>query len=69
MFWFIRTGDGPASESLDWEHCQNALPQPQPTLGRFVHVDGLVLTLDDLTARDYIESDPLDLDHLSTRRS
>ena len=35
--------------------------------GRFVYVDGVVQTLDDLTARDYVESDPLDLDHLSGR--
>lgn len=30
-------------------------------------IDGLVQTLDELTARDYVESDPLDLDHLSSR--
>lgn len=35
--------------------------------GRFASVDGLVITLDDLTARDYIESDSLDLDHVTTR--
>ena len=29
--------------------------------------NGGVMTLDDLTARDYVESDPLDLDHLSSR--
>jgi hypothetical protein len=28
-------------------------------------VEGAVVTLDDMTARDYVESDPLDLDHLS----
>ncbi len=36
--------------------------QPQ---GRFRQVEGVVQTLDDLTGRDYVESDPLDLDHLS----
>ncbi len=55
-------------ETEDAEHCLTALPQAQPAPGRFVRVDGVVLTLDDLTARDYVESDPLDLDHLSTRR-
>ncbi|WP_419933865.1 hypothetical protein [Candidatus Palauibacter sp.] len=68
MFWFIRNDDEPAFETEDWEHCLTALPQPHSTSGRFVRVDGVVLTLDDLTARDYVESDPLDLDHLSTRR-
>lgn len=36
-----------------------------PVAGRFVRVDGMVASLDDLSARDYIESDILDLDHLS----
>ncbi len=66
-FWFIRNDDEPAFEAEDWEHCLTALPEPQPTFGRFVRVDGVVITLDDLTGRDYVESDPLDLDHLSTR--
>ena len=66
-FWFIRNDDEPAFEAEDWEHCLTALPEPQPTFGRFVRVDGVVMTLDDLTGRDYVESDPLDLDHLSTR--
>lgn len=34
--------------------------------GRFRRVEGVVQTLDDLTARDYVESDPLDLDYLSS---
>ena len=66
-FWFIPNDDEPAFGPQDWEHCLTALPQPQSTFGRFVRVDGMVLTLDDLTGRDYVESDPLDLDHLSTR--
>jgi hypothetical protein len=37
-----------------------------PATGRFTEVDGAVLTLDDLTAREYVESDPLDVDHLSS---
>ena len=37
--------------------------------GRFRSVDGVITSLDDLTARDYVESDPLDLDHLSARES
>ena len=67
-FWFVWNDDETAFETEDAEHCLTALPQAQPAPGRFVRVDGVVLTLDDLTARDYVESDPLDLDHLSTRR-
>ena len=66
-FWFVRNDDEPAFEIDNWELCLTALPQPESTSERFVHVDGVVLTLDDLTARDFVESDPLDLDHLSTR--
>jgi hypothetical protein len=36
-----------------------------PSRGPFHQVYGDVQTLDDISARDYIESDPLDLDHLS----
>ena len=34
--------------------------------GRFTSVDGQVATLQEMTAQDYADSDPLDLDHLST---
>jgi len=32
---------------------------------KFISVDGMVATMEDLTARDYTESDSLDLDFLS----
>lgn len=67
MFWFIQDEDDAVLEISGWEHYQTALPEAQSRPGRFVRVDGVVQTLDDLTARDYVESDPLDLDHLSTR--
>ena len=57
-----------ALETTGWEHYLTALPKARSKSGRFVRVDGVVQTLDDLTARDYVESDPLDLDHLSTRQ-
>lgn len=65
LFLFIRAEDEPDFEAADWhEHLDAWLKLVQPQ-GRFVSVDGLVQTLDDLTARDYVESDALDLDHLS----
>ncbi len=67
-FWFIQNEDDAALETSGWKHYQTALPKAQSKPGRFVRVDGVVQTLDDLTARDYVESDPLDLDHLSTRQ-
>ena len=68
MFWFIRDDEDPGMETTGWEHYLTALPKAQRESGRFVRVHGLVQTLDDLTARDYVDSDPLDLDHLSTRQ-
>jgi len=67
MFWFIRNQDDPTFEKQSWDVLLDAWLKRVPATGRFAEVDGAVLTLDDLTARDYVESDPLDLDHLSTR--
>ncbi|MFZ0790712.1 MAG: hypothetical protein WAM94_13965, partial [Chromatiaceae bacterium] len=67
MFWFIRNEDQPTFEKLGWDVLLAAWLTRVPAAGRFAEVDGVVLTLDDLTARDYVESDPLDLDHLSSR--
>lgn len=66
MFWFIRDDDGATPEASWPGHLKSWLDKV-PAAGRFTEVEGAVLTLDDLTARDYVDSDPLDLDHLSTR--
>ena len=64
FFWFVRQDDRDR-EARDWAaHLESWLGRLAPS-GRFRSVAGAVLTLDDLTAREYIESDPLDLDHLS----
>lgn len=67
MFWFIRDEDEPTFEDHGWDHYLDAWLERMTRKDRFVDVAGVVTTLDDLTARDYIESDPLDLDHLSSR--
>ena len=67
MFWFIRNKDQPTFEKQGWDVLLEAWLKRVPATGRFAEVDGAVLTLDDLTACDYVESDPLDLDHLSSR--
>ena len=38
------------------------------TSDRFTSVDGQLAALDDMTAAEYVYSDPLDLDRLSSRR-
>lgn len=37
-----------------------------PTTGRFKTIEGQVVTLQDMTAREYVDSDPPNLDRLST---
>lgn len=65
--WFIRAVEpGPANAATWAAHLEKWL-MLSPASGRFTSVEGRVVTLDDLTAADYVESDPLDLDHLSGR--
>jgi hypothetical protein len=67
MIWFIRSEDEPSFENQGWDQYLDAWLKRVPKKDRFVDVAGVVTTLDDLTAREYVESDPLDLDHLSSR--
>lgn len=63
MFWFIADPSNVAEVRRS-----GVLPSWMKLIGpagRFRTVDGLIATYDDLTARDYLESDALDLDHLS----
>jgi len=65
FLWFIRRDIEAESDGTPWpEPLQNWLDLLPPS-GRFTVVDGAIVGLDDLTARDYVESDPLDLDRLS----
>lgn len=67
LFWFIREEGHADFGGRSWEHHLDAWLRLVPKAGRFERIEGLVQTLEDLTARDYVESDPLDLEHLSTR--
>lgn len=67
MFWFIRSEEEPDFEGQRWSDFLQDWLNLIPARGRFTQVDGVVFTMDDLTAREYVESDPLDLDHLSRR--
>jgi hypothetical protein len=64
-FLFIKDGGPDPADEETWAAQLKvllALVKPQ---GRYVAVSGYVTTLDDITARDLVESDPLDFDHLS----
>jgi hypothetical protein len=69
FFWFIR-GDADADfGGQNWADLLKRWLELVQRSGRFTEVDGQVVTLGYLTAADYVGSDPLDLDHLSSRPS
>lgn len=65
LFLFIRDEDKGNFEGKGWDIYLDQWLQLVQAGGRFRAVEGEVVTLEDLTAKDYVESDPLDLDHLS----
>lgn len=69
MLWFIRNDDEPDFKVRNWDQLLEDWLRLVPATGRFRTVDGVVMTLDNLTARDFVESDPLDLDHLSVPKA
>ena len=67
IFWFIRDPDDSTFEGKRWDILLEEWEKRILAKGRFVDVQALVQTLEDLSAREYVESDPLDLDYLSSR--
>jgi hypothetical protein len=66
FLWFIR-GSGEANfEGKNWADLLSAWLKLVATSGRFLSVHGQVVALEDMTAAEYVDSDPLDLDHLSS---
>lgn len=68
FFWFVRD-DESAVEGGTWPDYLKRWLERVGKVGKYVLVEGVVVTLDQMTAREYVESDRLDLDHLSTARS
>jgi hypothetical protein len=66
MFWFIRHENKLKFKGMEWYELLERWLVLVAQSGRFHSVEGQVITLEALTAKDYTESDPLDLDHLST---
>ncbi|AKS23666.1 MAG: hypothetical protein C75L2_00650008 [Leptospirillum sp. Group II 'C75'] len=65
IFYFIKGEDEEELGEKEWaKHLEGWLTLVQPC-DRYKEINGVVLTLDDLVAREYVESDSLDLDHLS----
>jgi len=66
-FFFLRDSEVVDFEGTSWDTYLERWLDLVPVTERFTSPDGLVVTLDDLTARDYVESDLLDLGYLSER--
>nr|WP_244142147.1 hypothetical protein [aff. Roholtiella sp. LEGE 12411] len=66
IFWFIRDEEQNQFEEIGWDKFLKQWLQLIPESGRFQAVEGSVVALEDMTAKEYVESDPLDLDHLSS---
>lgn len=65
-FWFVRNGDDTDFEGKNWADWLKNWLDLVPSSGRFTKINGQVVELRDMTAEDYVHSDPLDLDQLST---
>ncbi len=66
FFWFIRDDeDLREDEHTAWDNHRKAWLKLVEAKGRYGQVEGVVVTLADMKALDYVDSDPLDLDHLS----
>jgi len=65
MFWFIRDEHQIQFENKNWSDWMESWLNLVPPSDRFLQPEGQVVTLEDLTAKDYLESDRLDLDQLS----
>lgn len=66
VFLLFITADDPDSE-IDWDHWLGRWVGLCAPYGIIKAIDGEVFALDELTARQYEDTDRLDLDHLSER--
>lgn len=66
FFWFIRDERDADFEGKSWADLLKEWLRLVPTMGRFNSIEGQVVTLQDMNAEEYVDSDPLDLDNLST---
>jgi hypothetical protein len=67
VFMFIRDDDDPGFEGTRWHEFLAKWLALVPPRGRYRSVDGLVIALGDLSAREYLASAQLDLDHVTSR--
>lgn len=66
IFWFIRAEKDDRFKEKEWYEWLDGWLKLLPASGRFSPVYGFVKSLEDMTAKEYTQSDRLDLDHLSS---
>ncbi|WP_219891951.1 hypothetical protein [Chamaesiphon polymorphus] len=66
IFWFVCAETDDRFQDREWHKWLDSWLKLLPASGRFSAVDGSVVTLDDMTAKEYTQSDRLDLDRLSS---
>jgi len=66
FFWFVRSENDVQFEGKSWADLLREWLKLVPASGRYKSVLGQVVSLEDMTAAQYVESDPLDLEHLSS---
>jgi hypothetical protein len=66
MFWFVRAEADVLFKNKAWHELLDEWLKLLPPSARFSAVDGTVVSLDDMTAKEYLHSDRLDLDRLSS---
>lgn len=66
MFWFIRDEEQNNFKGVEWHKFRTQWLGLIPESGRFKNIEASVVALEDMTAKEYIESDQLDLEHLSS---
>jgi hypothetical protein len=66
FFSFVRNESDADFEGKSWTVLLEGWLKLVRPAGRFNSIHGQVLTLQDMTAREYVDSDPLDLDNVST---
>lgn len=65
FFWFIQDEMVEQRPGDLWEKWLQTWLSWFSVGGRFTQIEGTVTSLEDMTGRDYVYSDPFDLDHLS----
>jgi len=69
FFWFVRHEHDANFDGKSWAELLKEWLKLVTASGRFQSVDGQVVALEDMTAAEYVDSDPFDLDYLSLRES